>query len=67
MAPIKAIRDALQKANWSPESVDLLELNEAFAAQSVAVIKEIRINPEKVFFFFIYSRLFLFWYLIRSM
>jgi len=50
LAPIKAIRDALQKANWSPESIDLLELNEAFAAQSVAVIKELRINPEKVFF-----------------
>jgi acetyl-CoA C-acetyltransferase len=51
LAPIKAIRDALQKANWSIESVDLFELNEAFAAQSVAVIRELRINPEKVFFF----------------
>jgi acetyl-CoA C-acetyltransferase len=48
LAPIKAIRDALQKANWTIESVDLFELNEAFAAQSVAVIRELRINPEKV-------------------
>lgn len=48
LAPIKAVRDALQKANWSPESVDLLELNEAFAAQSVAVIKELGISPEKI-------------------
>jgi acetyl-CoA acetyltransferase len=48
LAPIKAIRDALQKANWTIESVDLFELNEAFASQSVAVIRELRINPEKV-------------------
>lgn len=50
IAPIKAIRDALQKADWSIESVDLFELNEAFAAQSVAIIRELRINPEKVSF-----------------
>jgi acetyl-CoA C-acetyltransferase len=50
LAPIKAIRDAVQKANWTIESVDLFELNEAFAAQSVAVVRELRINPEKVFF-----------------
>lgn len=50
IAPIKAIRDAVQKANWTLESVDLFELNEAFAAQSVAVIRELRINPEKVSF-----------------
>jgi acetyl-CoA C-acetyltransferase len=48
LAPIKAIRDALQKANWTIESVDLFELNEAFASQSVAVIRELRINPEKI-------------------
>lgn len=48
LGPIKAIRDALQKANWTVESVDLFELNEAFAAQSVAVIRELRINPEKI-------------------
>jgi acetyl-CoA C-acetyltransferase len=32
------------------DSVDLFELNEAYAAQSVAVIRELHIDPEKVFF-----------------
>jgi hypothetical protein len=49
LAPIKAIREALRKADWTVDSVDLFELNEAFAAQSVAVIRDLRINPEKVF------------------
>ena len=49
LAPIKVIKGALRKANWTVESVDLFELNEAFAAQSVAVIRDLKINPEKVF------------------
>ncbi|CAF0788297.1 unnamed protein product [Adineta steineri] len=48
LAPIKTIQEALRKAHWSIDSVDLFELNEAFAAQSVAVIRELRIDPEKV-------------------
>ncbi|CAF0767709.1 unnamed protein product [Rotaria sordida] len=48
LAPIKTIQEVLRKANWSIDSVDLFELNEAYAAQSVAVIRELRINPEKV-------------------
>jgi acetyl-CoA acetyltransferase len=67
LAPIKAIRDALQKANWTIESVDLFELNEAFAAQSVAVIRELRINPEKVFSIIFVSRSLISQYLFRSM
>jgi hypothetical protein len=51
LAPIKAIQEALRKADWTIDTVDLFELNEAFAAQSVAVIRELRINPEKVFLF----------------
>jgi acetyl-CoA acetyltransferase len=50
LAPIKAVRDAVQNANWTIESVDLFELNEAFAAQSVVVVQELCINAQKVFF-----------------
>ena len=38
----------LNKANWTSEEVDLYELNEAFAAQSIAVIKELKLDPSKV-------------------
>lgn len=38
----------LQKAGWSKEEVDLFELNEAFAGQSIAVLKELKINTHKV-------------------
>lgn len=38
----------LEKAHWSIDDVDLLELNEAFAAQSVAVVKELGCDPSKV-------------------
>lgn len=38
----------LAKAGWSVGDVDIFELNEAFAAQSLAVIKELGIDPEKV-------------------
>lgn len=46
--PIPAIRKAIEKAGWQLEQVDLFEINEAFAAQSIAVIKELKINPDKV-------------------
>ena len=38
----------LGKAGWSADSVDLFELNEAFSAQSLAVVKELKIDPNKV-------------------
>ena len=38
----------LEKAGWSADSVDLFELNEAFSAQSLAVVKELKIEPNKV-------------------
>lgn len=47
-APIEAVRKAIAKAGWQLENVDLFELNEAFAAQSIAVIKELKIPIEKV-------------------
>ncbi|XP_066228991.1 acetyl-CoA acetyltransferase, cytosolic [Saccopteryx leptura] len=46
--PIPAIKQAVAKAGWSLEDVDLFEINEAFAALSVAIIKELGLNPEKV-------------------
>ncbi|KAM8788008.1 acetyl-CoA acetyltransferase, cytosolic [Rhynchonycteris naso] len=48
--PIPAIKQAVAKAGWSLEDVDLFEINEAFAALSVAIIKELGLNPEKVNF-----------------
>lgn len=48
MGPVDATRKALEKAHWSIDDVDLLELNEAFAAQSVAVVKELGCDPLKV-------------------
>lgn len=46
--PIPATRLALKKAGWQMEDVDLFELNEAFAAQSLAVVKELGCDPSKV-------------------
>ncbi len=46
--PIPATSKALKKAGWSINDLDLVESNEAFAAQSLAVIKELKIPPEKV-------------------
>ena len=46
--PIPASKKALEKANWKVSDLDLVESNEAFAAQSLAVIKDLRIPKEKV-------------------
>ncbi|KAM9840400.1 acetyl-CoA acetyltransferase, cytosolic [Aulostomus maculatus] len=46
--PIPAVRKAVEKAGWQLDQVDLFEINEAFAAQSVVVIKELGLNAEKV-------------------
>ncbi|XP_063079029.1 acetyl-CoA acetyltransferase, cytosolic [Engraulis encrasicolus] len=46
--PIPAIKKAVEKAGWALEEVDLFEINEAFAAQSLAVVKELGLNPDKV-------------------
>uniref|UniRef100_A0A7N8X0U2 Acetyl-CoA acetyltransferase 2 n=1 Tax=Mastacembelus armatus TaxID=205130 RepID=A0A7N8X0U2_9TELE len=46
--PIPAIRKAVEKAGWHLDQVDLFEINEAFAAQSVAVVKELGLNVDKV-------------------
>ena len=46
--PIPAVRAALAKAGWDKDEVDLYELNEAFAAQSVAVVRELGLKEETV-------------------
>ena len=46
--PIPASKKALQKAGWTIKDLDLVESNEAFAAQSLAVIKELKIPIEKI-------------------
>jgi acetyl-CoA C-acetyltransferase len=46
--PIPATRSALKKAGWSPGDLDLVEANEAFAAQACAVNKDIGWDADKV-------------------
>ncbi len=48
IGPVEAVRLTLQKAGWRKEDVELWELNEAFAVQSIAVIKELGLNPNIV-------------------
>ncbi len=48
IGPAPAIRKVLKKVNLSVEDISLFELNEAFAAQSLSVIKELGIDQEKV-------------------
>jgi len=48
LGPIDAIKLAVKKANWDIHEVDLFEINEAFAAQSIAVIKELNLDYEKI-------------------
>jgi acetyl-CoA acetyltransferase family protein len=46
--PIPAARKALTRAGWSAKDLDLVELNEAFAAQSIACIRGLELDPAKV-------------------
>ena len=46
--PIPASRKALEKAGWKVSDLDLIESNEAFAAQSLCVVRELGLDPEKV-------------------
>ena len=48
IGPVPAIEKLIQRTHIPLDKVDLFELNEAFAAQSLAVIKDLNINPEKV-------------------
>ena len=48
LGPIPAVKMALNNAGWKIEDIDLFEINEAFAAQSIAVIRELKIPKENV-------------------
>ncbi|KAM0730027.1 Acetyl-CoA acetyltransferase, cytosolic [Formica fusca] len=48
IGPVEAVKLVLKKANWLKEEVDFYELNEAFAAQAIACVQELGLNPEKV-------------------
>ena len=48
MAPVDGVRKLWQKTGWKSDNVDLYELNEAFSVQSVAVVRELGIDMNKV-------------------
>jgi acetyl-CoA C-acetyltransferase len=48
VGPITAIEKALRKAGWKNDDLDLIEVNEAFASQSCAVAKTLRLDPVKL-------------------
>jgi 3-oxoadipyl-CoA thiolase len=48
LGPIPATRRVLERAGLSVDDLDLVELNEAFASQSIACIRELRLDPERV-------------------
>ena len=48
LGPIPSVNMALKKAGWKIEDIDLFEINEAFAAQSIAVIRDLKISKEIV-------------------
>lgn len=48
MTPVEAVRKLVKKIGWNLQDVDLFELNEAFAVQAVAVVRELGIDVERV-------------------
>jgi acetyl-CoA C-acetyltransferase len=48
MGPVEAMRRAVRRADLSLDDLDLIELNEAFASQSLAVVRELKLDPAKV-------------------
>jgi acetyl-CoA C-acetyltransferase len=48
MTPVEAVRKLSQKIGWRLDEVDLFEINEAFSAQMVAMMRELGIDPQKV-------------------
>jgi acetyl-CoA C-acetyltransferase len=48
VGPVPAVRRAVDKAGLGLDQIDLFELNEAFAAQSLAVLRELKLDPAKV-------------------
>ena len=48
LGPIEAVHKPIKRAKWSLDEIDLFEINEAFAAQSISVIRELGIDQNKV-------------------
>ena len=48
LAPVDAVRKVSQKAGWALGTVELFELNEAFSAQALAVLRELELDPARV-------------------
>ena len=48
LGPVPATRKALERAGLTADRLDLIELNEAFAAQAVACMRQLRLDPAKV-------------------
>jgi acetyl-CoA C-acetyltransferase len=48
MAPVVAMQKALERAGWDLADVDLIELNEAFSVQAVAITRELGIDPARL-------------------
>jgi acetyl-CoA C-acetyltransferase len=48
MAPVKAVRKLVDKVGWNLADVDLVELNEAFSVQALAVIEQLELHPDRV-------------------
>ena len=48
MAPVGAVQKIWQKTGWKNEEVDLYELNEAFSVQALGVMRELKLDPDKV-------------------
>jgi acetyl-CoA C-acetyltransferase len=48
VAPVEAVRRLWKKTGWSPESVDLYEINEAFSVVTMAAIQDLSLDPERV-------------------
>ncbi|MCC6742557.1 MAG: acetyl-CoA C-acyltransferase, partial [Acidobacteria bacterium] len=48
MAPVEAVKKVLAKTGWQRGDVDLVELNEAFSVQALAVTRELELDPERV-------------------
>jgi acetyl-CoA acyltransferase len=48
IGPVAAVPKVLKQTGLNPADIDLIELNEAFASQSLAVIRELNLDPKKV-------------------
>jgi acetyl-CoA acyltransferase len=48
IGPVPAMGKVLARAGWQPDALDLVEVNEAFAAQSVAVADELKLDPQRL-------------------